>query len=184
MSIQPQETEQHLHSASSEPHSSTPTLTPQPETEVAAAKIDEEKQQPGPSTIPGSPFPEGGLKGWAAVVGAWLFGKSTLFSLVFFFGTDDSVCYIRICQYFRGLPGILSIHRLSRSTRFQHLMGGIGPALLPVLTGSGVGSIVRQRLLPPSRHLGQCYLYCLVYRPHLHKCGAIADLQSIHDLFG
>jgi hypothetical protein len=69
------EAEQLAHPATSEPHSSTPTLTPQPETSNVTT-IDEEKQQPGPPTIPGAPFPDGGLRAWAAVTGAWLFGKS------------------------------------------------------------------------------------------------------------
>ena len=71
------EAEQLAHPATPESHSSIPTLTPQPETSNGTA-IDEEKQQPGPPTMPGAPFPDGGLKAWAAVTGAWLFGKSGL----------------------------------------------------------------------------------------------------------
>ena len=37
---------------------------------------DVEKQQVSPSTEdPGEPYPDGGLKAWATVVGAWLAGK-------------------------------------------------------------------------------------------------------------
>jgi hypothetical protein len=52
--------------------STTPTLTPSPE--VNALDHDAEKQPAAPPGIPGAPFPEGGLKGWAAVAGAWLAG--------------------------------------------------------------------------------------------------------------
>lgn len=60
-------------------HSSTPTLTPQPET-TNANGLDQEKQQAGPPAMPGAPFPDGGLKAWSAVAGAWLFGRSTSFT--------------------------------------------------------------------------------------------------------
>lgn len=65
--------------STSELHSSTPTLTPAPE--ITAVKQDEhdvEKQRAAaPPMIPGGPFPDGGLKAWAAVAGAWLAGKFT-----------------------------------------------------------------------------------------------------------
>jgi hypothetical protein len=74
-----QKAEEHSQPAVSEPHSSTPTLTPQPET-TGAVTVDQEKQLPGPPTIPGAPFPDGGLRAWAAVAGAWLFGKSAFYA--------------------------------------------------------------------------------------------------------
>lgn len=61
----------------SEDHSPTSTLTPAPEiTAVKQEEHDAEKQPPaGPPMIPGGPFPDGGLKAWAAVLGAWLAGR-------------------------------------------------------------------------------------------------------------
>jgi hypothetical protein len=60
--------------------SPTPTLTPAPEiTAVKAEADDAEKQSPAAPMIPGGPFPDGGLRAWATVVGAWLASKSSLF---------------------------------------------------------------------------------------------------------
>lgn len=49
----------------------TPTLV---ESEQEQSPQDVEKQQE--STDDGQPFPDGGLRAWATVVGAWLAGKS------------------------------------------------------------------------------------------------------------
>jgi hypothetical protein len=55
---------------------STPTLAPDTGPVVAKSPDpDREKQEPGPPEVPGAPFPEGGLRAWSAVVGAWLAGK-------------------------------------------------------------------------------------------------------------
>jgi len=61
---------------SSEPAQST-TSTLAPATGAADVKSpdqDREKQESRPAEVPGAPFPEGGLRAWAAVNGAWLVG--------------------------------------------------------------------------------------------------------------
>lgn len=60
--------------APSDVHASTPTLA---ESGSPPQNTDAEKQVPaGPPAIPGAPFPDGGLRAWAAVAGAWLAGES------------------------------------------------------------------------------------------------------------
>lgn len=56
--------------------SSTPTLAPATgAADVKSPDHDHEKQEPGPPEVPGAPFPEGGVRAWSAVVGAWLAGQ-------------------------------------------------------------------------------------------------------------
>lgn len=54
--------------------SPTPTLAPNYPEKASVITDDEEKQAPDPPLVPGTPFPEGGQRAWAAVLGAWLAG--------------------------------------------------------------------------------------------------------------
>jgi len=56
--------------------SSTPTLAPSSgAANVKPPDHDHEKQELALAVVPGAPFPEGGLRAWSAVAGAWLVGK-------------------------------------------------------------------------------------------------------------
>jgi len=60
---------------SSEPAQSTSTLAPAAgAADVRFPDQDHEKQESEPPEVPGAPFPEGGLRAWAAVIGLWLVG--------------------------------------------------------------------------------------------------------------
>jgi len=62
--------------------SPTPTLAPVPgAADGVSTDQDHEKQDPGPPEVPFSPFPEGGLRAWSAVIGAWLAGKHCLYTM-------------------------------------------------------------------------------------------------------
>jgi hypothetical protein len=69
------------------PASSEPTLSPTPTlapglgaADGKSTDQDHEKQDPGPPEVPGAPFPEGGLRAWSAVNGAWLAGDHCLYT--------------------------------------------------------------------------------------------------------
>jgi hypothetical protein len=77
------ENEKQSSPASSEPTlSPTPTLAPGPgAADGKSTDQDHEKQDPGPPEVPGAPFPEGGLRAWSAVIGAWLAGDHCLYTM-------------------------------------------------------------------------------------------------------
>jgi hypothetical protein len=57
---------------------STPTLAPAPETtKIDAIATDTEEQEIKGMNVPGAPFPDGGLRAWAAVSGAFLVCESS-----------------------------------------------------------------------------------------------------------